>query len=343
MGSFASCAARRKATIPFGAAVRAGQLYGNAAFAQAVIADCAIITPEVELNWNQVEPTEGTLDFYQADQISDFAQRHGKRMGGHVLLWHLSIPDWVKPELKQPGGWDFVRRYMSSVMPRYGAVTDHWEVVNEPLLMGSRDDGLRPSPLLDAFGPSYIDHAFRDARLFAPHAKLSLNEFGIIYAYKEEHDKRYHLLRLIERLKKAGVPLDGIGLQSHLDLGKSAAFDPKVLSDFLAELNNFGLEVRVTELDVKESDYMATVTARDQSVADAVRRYLDVVVACPALTQVCCWGLSDRYSWLEVEPEDLAHGHWPTGEGPGLNRGLPLDSDMHPKAFWRILQEELRL
>lgn len=326
---------------PFGCAVRAEQIYGNAEFAAAVIADAAIVTPEIELNWDKIEPAEGNLVFYQADQISDFCQKHGKRMGGHVLIWHLAVPEWAKPALGQSGGWDLVRRYMSSVIPRYGAVVDHWEVVNEPLLMGFREDGLRPSPYLTAFGAGYIEHAFKDARLFAPKARLSLNEFGLEYSYKDEHDKRYHLLRLIERLKKAGAPIDGVGLQAHLDLGKQDAFNGAVVAEFVRELAGFGLEVRVTELDVKEHDYTASVEQRDGRVADAVRRYLDAVLPNPAVTQVCCWGLSDRYSWLDVTKEDLSRGTWPEGQGPGLNRGLPLDSEMRPKAFWRVLTSEL--
>lgn len=341
IGVAAAAGAAVRRQLPFGAAVRAEQIYGNADFAAAVIADCDIVTPEIELNWDKVEAAEGNLNFYQADQVADFCTRHGKRMGGHILLWHLSIPAWAKASLGQPGGWDLVRRYLSSVMPRYGAVTDHWEVVNEPLAMGFREDGLRPSPFLQAFGPDYIQRGFHDARLFAPKAKLSLNEFGLTYTYKEERDKRYHLLRLLERLRKANAPIDGVGLQSHLDLAKQDAFDPKVVADFIAEIAGMGLEIRVTELDVKEYDYMASVETRDARVADAVQRYLDVVLASPAVTQVCCWGLSDRYSWLKVEPADLARGHWAEGAGPGLNRGLPLDSDMRPKAFWRVIKTAL--
>lgn len=344
LGATQACAQNRSAAHrprAFGAAVRAEQIFGDAAFAAIVTQNCAFITPEIELNWNKVEPREGELDFYQADQIADFASLHGKRMGGHILLWHLGIPDWAVPGLAAPNGWNLVRRYIASVMPRYSAVTDYWEVVNEPLLMGYRMDGLRPTPYLSAFGPTYIDRAFREARLFAPHARLSINEFGLEYTYRDEHDRRYHFLRLLERLKKANVPIDGVGLQSHLDLRKNAAFDPAVVADFLHEIAGMGLEIRVTELDVKEYDYGASREVRDMAVADAARRYLDVVMACPAVTQICCWGLSDRFSWLTVTPEDLARGHWPDGQGPGFNRGLPFDSDMLPKPFWHILQQEL--
>lgn len=339
--SAAPGAAKRR--LPFGAAVRAEQVYGNAAFAAAIDQHCQIIVPEIELNWDKVSPSEGDLNFYQADQLADFATRHGKKMTGHVLVWHLSIPNWAKPGLGQTGGWELVRRYFASVIPRYGTVTDHWDVVNEPLLMGHRQDGLRPSPYLDAFGPSYIARAFHEAHVFAPHAKLSLNEFGTTYDFKEEHDKRYFMLKMLESLKKSGAPIHGVGLQSHLELAKQGSFNPKVLAEFVKEIAGMGYEIRITELDVRESDYTAPADVRDMRVADAVRRYLDVVTASPALTEISCWGLSDAFSWLGVLPEDLAGKQWPAGQGPGLNRGLPFNSDMQPKPMWNVLDAALNV
>lgn len=333
--------ARKKQKLQFGAAVQAGPLYGNAAFATGVVEHCQILVPEYELNWDKVCLSAGHFNFYLADQIAIFAKRYGKTMTGHVLVWHLSIPSWATARLSEPLGWDYVRQYFSAVIPRYEAVIDHWDVVNEPLLMGHRQDGLRPSPFLAAFGPSYIARAFRDAREFAPHATLSLNEFGMIYEYQEDRDKRYLFLKLLEQLKKSDVPITGIGLQSHLDLKKQEAFKEKDLGSFIKDVSDFGLELRITELDVKEYEYTASKEVRDLRVADAVRRYLDVVTASPALTEITCWGMSDSFSWLHVEADDIARGHWQTREGPGLNRGLPFDTDMQPKPMWAVIKAAL--
>lgn len=344
MTGAASCSAAPGSTnrrIPFGAAVRAEQVFGNAAFSAAITEHCQILVPEIELNWDKVSPSEGDLNLYQADQLADFAMRHGMKMTGHILMWHLSIPQWAKPGLNQTGGWELVRRYFASVMPRYGTVTDHWDVVNEPLLMGYRNDGLRPSPFLAAFGPSYISRAFHEAHSFAPHAKLGLNEFGTTYDYQEERDKRYHMLKLLEALKKSGAPVHGVGLQSHLELAKQKAFNPTILAEFVREIADMGFEIRITELDVKEADYAAPAELRDMRVADAVRQYLDVVTACAAVTEISCWGMSDGFSWLQITPEDIAGKRWAEGEGPGLNRGLPFNSDMQPKPMWSVLKSRL--
>ena len=103
------------------------------------------------------------------------------------------------------------------------------------------------------------------------------------------------------------------------------------------------LAIIVTELDVKESNYIASAQERDRLVADEVRRYLDVLLSMPYVLGVTTWGLSDRHSWLEVTPEDYARfpHAWTHGDGPGLNRGLPFDSSMRPKPMYYALRSAL--
>jgi endo-1,4-beta-xylanase len=101
-----------------------------------------------------------------------------------------------------------------------------------------------------------------------------------------------------------------------------------VLAEFLNELGGLGLQVRISELDVKEADTALPAAERDRRVADAVQRYLDVALDNRAVGSVTCWGLSDRYSWLSAP-----------GGGAGLNRGLPLDSNLKQKAMYRAISE----
>ena len=192
---------------------------------------------------------------------------------------------------------------------------------------------------LRAFGPGYIERALREARLFAPEAKLYVNEFNLEYDSEEERARRYLLLKLLENLKKAGAPIDGLGLQSHLDLRKGSVSTVD-LDAFLRDVEGLGLDIAITELDVKEADYVASVARRDALVADEIRRYLDIVLEARRLTSITTWGLSDRYSWLQVTPADLARfpGAWAQGGGPGLNRGLPYDSSLRPKPFAEALR-----
>lgn len=322
--------------------MRIDQLDAEPDLKRAVLRECGYLVPEVDMNWNVVEPIFGQLAFEKMDALASFAGAANKGLRGHTLLWHLGVPDWATSMLRQSRDWRIVSRYFGSVMPRYGDVIEQWEVVNEPIQPGNRSDGLRESVFLEAFGPQYIARALDQARLFAPRAQLIVNEYGLEYDLPEERERRYYLLKLLERLRGRDAPIDVLGLQAHLDLRKGRISEPAITS-FLREVDGMGLPVIVTELDVKEADYVATMQDRDRMVGDEVRRYLEVVLAQADVAGVTTWALSDRHSWLEVTPEDFARfpGAWTDGSGPGLNRGLPLDASMQPKPMYFAIRDTL--
>jgi endo-1,4-beta-xylanase len=114
-----------------------------------------------------------------------------------------------------------------------------------------------------------------------------------------------------------------------------------VLGRFLKEIADLGLFIVISELDVKEHDYVLPMDQRDARVADETRRYLDVTLDQPAVRGLTTWGLSDRHSWLQVTKDDFARypDAWKDGSSPGLNRGLPFDSSMKPKPMYRAIAE----
>ncbi|MBV8373590.1 MAG: endo-1,4-beta-xylanase, partial [Candidatus Eremiobacteraeota bacterium] len=289
----------------FGSAVRINELNAEAPLRQAVLHQCAHVVPEYEMNWNEIEPSYGQLAFEKMDSLAAFAGSNGKKVRGHTLLWHLGTPDWAVDMLRARRDWNLIARYFGSIMPRYGDVIDCWEVVNEPIDTGHRMDGLRENVFLEAFGPDYIRRALTQARIFAPHAQLMINEFGLEYDIPEQRDRRYLLLKLLERLKYAGAPLDTLGLQAHLDLRNGSVSQPSIAT-FVKNVADMGFTMIVTELDAKEAAYTASPQVRDRMVAIEVRRYLDVVLSHPAVKGVTTWGLSDLHSWLEVTKDDYA-------------------------------------
>lgn len=335
-------AAVRHRGIFFGTAVTSETLKSDPFFRDAVLAECSSLTPELSMKWGAAEPSEGKLDLTAMDEIADFSRSNGLQVYGHTLLWHESIPQWAEAMLRDTPSWQHIRNHIATVMARYGDIVRYWDVVNEPMDTGHRQDGLRDSLFLRAFGSGYIERALRDARVFSPGGKLMINEYGLEYDNREERDRRYLFLKMIEGLKSKDIPLDGIGLQAHLDLRKGTVFELGI-KDFLREIEGFGLEVVVTELDVKEADYAAPADERDLAVADESKRYLETVLDSKAVKGVTTWGLSDRYSWLQVTEEELAayNGAWLDGRGPGLNRGLPLDAMLMPKRMYAAIASTL--
>jgi endo-1,4-beta-xylanase len=125
-----------------------------------------------------------------------------------------------------------------------------------------------------------------------------------------------------------------VGIQAHL-VTRGLTFDPKAYAAFLREIADLGLKIIITELDIQDTDLPAAIPERDQILAQEIGRYLDVVLAEPAVAGVITWGLSDRYTWLNSDP---------TAKRPdGLpSRPLPLDIEMERKPIWSAIANAFR-
>ncbi|WP_051913638.1 endo-1,4-beta-xylanase [Nitratireductor basaltis] len=290
------------------------------------LSQCASITPEWSLKWDNLAPNPDRHDFSTADAVANFARTHGKRMRGHTLLWHQGVPKWANAMLQETREWDLVRSYFNTVIPRYGDIIDEWDVINEPIEIGDRGDGLRQNQFMHVFGPDYIEWALWTARDAAPKARLYINEYGLEYFSPEEGQRRLTLLRLLERLKNRGAPIDGVGLQAHLDLRKGTIYREGVYG-LMRDISDLGLGISITELDVRENETGGEVEVRDQKVADEVRRYMDIALQFPNVGSVTTWGLSDRFSWLRYKDG-----------GRRDNRGLPYDEEWRRKPMRTALE-----
>jgi len=64
-------------------------------FAAIASSQFSVVTPGNAMKWEVVEPTEGTFDWSQADQLVAFAQANHQLVRGHTLLWHSQLPTWL--------------------------------------------------------------------------------------------------------------------------------------------------------------------------------------------------------------------------------------------------------
>ena len=316
------------AGVDFGTCVTPDHLESDPGLRRVVSRLCSTLTPEHHLQWSSLEPSPGVFRFAPVDTLVDFAGDRRIAVTGHALLWEQGTPGWgtpawVKAHLADRRDWSLVRRRFETVLTRYGDAIPLWTVVNEPIETGYRSDGLRANTFLQAFGPGYIADALETAREFAPQARLMINEYSVEYDNPVDAARRRALLRLIEDLRRRGVPLDAVGIQGHLDLGKGR-LAARPLGGFLRDLADLDLAIHVTELDVQERNFSLPVAERDRLVADETARFLDIMLEQPAVASVTTWGLSDRHSWLRSNPNGL-------GGAATFNRGLPFDEATRPK------------
>ena len=257
---------------PLGAALSLDPAREDDAYRDAYLRTYTSLTPENAMKWAIVHPQRGRWDFDEADALVEMAQRTGRRVRGHPLVWDQQLPAWAGEGDVEANLREHVRRLAA----RYRGRVDQWDAVNEPL----EDDGtLTPNPFQKALGERWIDLAFQTARAADPKAKLFLNEIGA-----EQGRKFKALIRLAQRLEDRGVPIDGIGLQGHtdsVDYPRRETFDRA-----LRAIARLGLKAEITELDVEGAEPKAFAAAAA------------ACAAAPNCTGVTVWGVTDRWSWL---------------------------------------------
>ena len=281
-----------------GTAVGLPQLFDDQDYANVLAREFDSVTPENAMKWESVEPQRGVNTFGAADSIVAFAQTHDQLVRGHTLVWHNQLPAWLTngvasgaigpTELR-----DILHQHILTEAGHFKGQLYAWDVVNE-LVNDDAAGSLRNTIWLQNLGPDYIADALRWAREADPHAKLYLNDYNIEWIGPKS-DRYYELAK---QLLADGVPLDGIGIQGHLDIQYGF---PDSLAANIKRFTDRGLEVSITELDVR---VFTTGVTPEQFAAELTKQadyYRRVVDAC--LTQRHCvgvtvWGFSDKYSWV---------------------------------------------
>lgn len=314
-----------------------GRLYGCAAasyqlkdwaFAPVLAREADILVAEYEMKRAALEPSQGQYDFSGADVLLGFARAHGMAFRGHTLVWHKKNPSWLEDALQGASAERLLTGYIAAVAGHYRGRMHSWDVVNEAILpTDGRADNLRNTLWLKRFGPSYVDLAYRAARAADPDALLAYNDWGCELGLPENDRFRAATLDFLEAALARGVPIQALGLQGHLP-AFGVPVDQKKLARFLDDVRQLGLKILVTEHDVDDSGGPSDIAIRDRAVADASRRFLDVMLASSATIAVLTWGLTDRFLDPPAWRDRLA-GRYP--------RMLPLDADLERKPMWRAM------
>jgi len=291
-----------------------------------------MLTAGLELKWAALRPTPATFDFGGADWMVDFAAKKSMRFHGHNLCWNVSNPKWFSTVLNPSNSRRMLEEHITTVAKRYSGRVDAWDVVNEPIdLRSPRPDGLHTGPWLDMLGPEYIDIAFHAAAAADPGAIRVLN----IYQVEQDQDRSDFVRRAtIDHLKewlKRGVPIQAIGLQSHI--GTSLPLASESRDQFVRKVRDMGLEVMITELDVNDSHLVDTASAndRDKIVAGYYYDYLTDVVPLGKTKRITFWTVTDKFNWIDAG----------SSQGPGRHRPGLLDTDMRPKPVYDAVAKAL--
>lgn len=310
-----------------------------AEFAQFVAQNFNLLTPGNELKWPRVHPTPDSYTFDDADWMVKFCESHGMLVHGHNLCWNSpnANPAWFPSVLTQQNAAEQLTDHIMTVVGRYRGQIESWDVVNEPVVHWSkRADGLYPGVWVNMLGPQYLDIAFHAARTADPDALRVLNCYYIEQDRPEFERTRELTLTLLEQLLKRGVPVQAIGIESHLD--GSAPFGGASFLEFLKRVRGLGLQVLITEMDVDDSNVQGGEQERDRVVAKCYYDYLTQVVPAGKTNRIVFWTPSDRWDWLNSMQPAKFHRSDGKPHRPGL-----LDDSLRPKLAMEAVESALSM
>ncbi|RRA48048.1 endo-1,4-beta-xylanase [Acidipila sp. EB88] len=323
-----------------GAAVNLGLLTREPGYRQTLIDQCNIVVAENAMKWAPMRPAPDQFFFDDADRFVAFAEEHGMAVRGHNLCWHEQLPPWFAATVNKQNAEQYLVQHIKTVMTRYKGKIRAWDVVNEAIKPeDGKPEGLRDSPWYRLLGPRYLEIAFRTARSVDPAALLTYNDYDIETDGAAQGAKRQAVMGLITRLKQGGVPIDALGVQSHLSAGSASKIDGG-LAALVAQTRALGMKVFITELDVNDDSLEGDDGAdREKSVAGIYGSYVGSMLSSPAVTDVLCWGVADRYSWLNSKGKDGSK--WRPKHPDREEVCLPFDNNYQPHPAFFALRAAL--
>ncbi|WP_345800107.1 endo-1,4-beta-xylanase [Microbacterium sp. AZCO] len=323
-----------EAGIKIGVAVNTDLLATNGKYRNIVNTQFSSVTPENVMKWETVEPTRGVYNWAPAEALIANAQANGQVVRGHTLVWHNQLPTWLTSGNFSPAELrSILEDHVKTVASHFAGRIQQWDVVNEIFA----DDGTFRQTIFSqayaALGLSaeqYIGDVFRWAHEADPHALLFYNDYNLEFT----GPKSNAAYAFVQKLLAAGVPIDGVGFQGHLD----TQYGYPDLQNNLQRFADLGLQVALTEVDIrtfvtKKNNGTYTNTPADPAEGaqqvDWWAQTLEACLAVEACTSYTVWGVSDANSWIP-------------GVFTGQGAGLLFDDHNNPKPQYDALREVLR-
>jgi endo-1,4-beta-xylanase len=100
----------------------------------------------------------------------------------------------------------------------------------------------------------------------------------------------------------------------------------------LQAVEDLGLAILITEMDIRDQSLPANIEERDRLVATQYLDYLSFMLQFKSLDTIITWGLTDRFTWLAT-----IH---PRPDGLPV-RPLPYDADLNPKPAWGAIRQAI--
>ncbi|HEY3088269.1 MAG TPA: endo-1,4-beta-xylanase [Jatrophihabitantaceae bacterium] len=327
--------------LRIGSAIDPSKL-SNDTYEQIAANQFSTVTPENQMKWQVVEPTQGTYDWSGGDQLVAFARAHGQLVRGHTLVWHNQLPDWLTTgvangTISDAQLKDLLHKHITDEVTHFKGKIWQWDVANEMFANSwdphSLTDGINADDFwVSHLGEDIIADAFRWAHQADPNALLFYNDFNIS-GQDGTNAKSDAVYNWVKTLRAQGVPIDGVGEQGHLDT--QYGWNATLFRQDLQRYAGLGVKVAVTEADVRTFVDSAATQNPTSNLATFAQPYeykqmLQACMAVPQCISFTVWGFGDAYSWV---PSSF----------PGEGYADLYDVNLKPKQVFADFQEDLQL
>jgi len=212
-------------------------------------------------------------------RASKWLESQNLRQRGHNIIWPSMrfSPRWIAamPEPKAALPY-LIKEHIRDIMTANKGRIVGWDVINE---MTHERDYFNYMPELEAA------EWFKIAHSIDPNTKLFINEYGMLNG-PNSPKKIAEYVELVDRLRAAGAPIHGIGVQGHI------GGQPRNPTDVLADLDLLaaaGLELQITEFDINSPD--------EELQGDYTRDFLIALYSHPSVTGFTMWGFWQGKHW----------------------------------------------
>src|SRR5436309_499616 len=81
--------------IYIGTTVSVGALQDEKQYRDILATEFNMVTPEVSMKFDAIEPERGHYTFTEGDTLVAFAKAHNMQVRGHNLVWYIALPSWL--------------------------------------------------------------------------------------------------------------------------------------------------------------------------------------------------------------------------------------------------------
>jgi len=275
--------------------------------------------------WGRYEPEQGKPDYERMMAAAKYLKKQGMTLKGHPLCWHTSCAPWLL-DMDNTKIYETQLARIKRDIVAFKGVIDMWDVINEAVIMPlfNRYDNAMTRICKERGRIKLIRDLFNEARAASGSATLLINDFETSEAYDI----------LVEGLLEAGVPIDVIGIQSHMHQGYWGA---EKTHEILERFSRFGLPLHFTEAtlisgklmppeivdlnDFKVDSWPSDSEGEERQAEQAVDFY-ENLFAHPLVQSITWWSFMDGL-WL------------------GAPSGI-LDKNSDPKPVYNALHKKIK-